>query len=96
MFCKSCEPEIVLICTLAKQFHGRKSNKTRESTLLCLGNFEEIMDLSHIYLAVLALHNKKLTQKVGCCVEPSLCCVYTLYCSIRERARGYLMDTTIL
>ena len=54
VFCKSCEPEIVfvLICTLAKQFHCRKSNKTRESTLLCFGNFGENIDLSHIYLAV--------------------------------------------
>ena len=34
MFCKSCEPEVVflLIYILAKQFHGRKSYKTREST----------------------------------------------------------------
>ena len=50
MFCKSCEREIVfvLIRTLAKQFHGRKSDKTRESTLLCFGYFEENIDLSHI------------------------------------------------
>ena len=54
VFCKSCEPEIVfaLICTLAEQFHVCKSYKTRESTLLCIGNFEENMDLSDIYLAV--------------------------------------------
>ena len=56
VFCKSCEPEIVfvLICILAKHFHGRKSYKTRESTLLYIGNFEENMDLSHIYLAVIS------------------------------------------
>ena len=55
MFCKSCDHEIVfvLICTLAEQFHVRKSYKTRESTLSCIGNFEENIDLSHIYLAVL-------------------------------------------
>ena len=57
VFCKSCEPEIVfvLICILAKQFHGRKSHKTCESTLLYIGNFEENTDLSHIYLAVIRL-----------------------------------------
>ena len=54
MFCKSCEPEIVfvLICTLAEQFHVYKFYKTRESTLSCIGNFEEIIDLSHIHLGV--------------------------------------------
>ena len=35
-----------------KQLHGHKSNKMRESTLSWIGNFEEKMDLSHIYLAV--------------------------------------------
>ena len=52
VFCKSCEPEIVfvLICILAKQFHGRKSYKTCESTLLCIGNLEENIDLSYIHL----------------------------------------------
>ena len=34
-----------------KQLHGHKSNKMRE-TLSWIGNFEEKMDLSHIYLAV--------------------------------------------
>ena len=54
-FVLSCEPEVVflLIYILAKQFHGHKSYKTRESTLLYIGNFEENIDLSHIYLAVL-------------------------------------------
>jgi hypothetical protein len=39
--CKSCEPEIVfvLICTLAEQFHVRKSYKICESTLSCIGHF---------------------------------------------------------
>ena len=36
----------------SKQTHGHKSNKMRESTLSWIGNFEEKMDLSHIYLAV--------------------------------------------
>ena len=35
-----------------KQLHGHESNKMRESTLSWIGNFEEKMDLSHIYLAV--------------------------------------------
>ena len=35
-----------------KQLYGHKSNKMRESTLLWIGNFEEKIDLSHIYLAV--------------------------------------------
>ena len=54
VFCKSCEHEIVfvLICTLAEQFHVHKSYKMHESTLFCIGNFEENIDLSHIYLAV--------------------------------------------
>jgi hypothetical protein len=54
VFCKSCEFEIVfvLICTLAEQFHVRKSYKTGESTLSCIGNFEENINLSHIHLAV--------------------------------------------
>ena len=52
--CKNCEPEIVfvLICTLAEQFHVRKSYKTRELTLVCIGNLEENIDLSRIDLAV--------------------------------------------
>ena len=54
MFCKSCEPDIVfvLICPLAEQFLGHRSCKTRESTMSCIGNFEENIDLSHIHLAV--------------------------------------------
>ena len=54
LFCKSCEHEIVfvLICTLAEQSHVRKSYKMRESTMLCIGNLEENINLSHIYLAV--------------------------------------------
>ena len=54
VFCKGCEHEIgfVLICTLAEQFHVRKSYKTRKSTLSCIGNFEENIDPSHFYLAV--------------------------------------------
>ena len=53
--CKSCEHEtvFVLICNLSKQFHVGKSYKTGESTLSCIGNFEENIDLSHIHLAVL-------------------------------------------
>ena len=56
VFCKSCDHEIVfvLICTLAEQFHVRKSYKTRESILSCIGNFEENIDLSHIYSAVMS------------------------------------------
>ena len=34
-----------------KQFHVRKSYKTHESTLPCIGNSEENIDLSCIYLA---------------------------------------------
>ena len=55
VFCKSCEPEIVfvLIFTIPEQFHVHKSYKTRESTLLCPGNFEGNINLSHIHSAVL-------------------------------------------
>ena len=59
VFCKSCEPMLcepeivlVLICPLAEQFHVHRSYETHESTMLCVGNFEENIDLSHIYLAV--------------------------------------------
>ena len=54
MFCNSCESEIVfvLICSLAEEFQVNNSFKTRESTLLCIGNFEENIDLSHFHLAV--------------------------------------------
>ena len=54
MFCKSCEHEIVFvsICALAEQFHAHKSYKTCESTLSYIGNFEENVYLSRIYLAV--------------------------------------------
>ena len=53
VFCKSCEYEtvFVLICNPAEQFHVRKSYKTHESTLSCIGNFEENINLSPIYLA---------------------------------------------
>ena len=54
LFRKSCEPEIVflLICPLAEQFHVHRSYKRRESPMSRIGNFEEKIDLSHIYLAV--------------------------------------------
>ena len=57
MFCKSCEPEIVfvLIFPLAEQFHVHRSYKTCESTMSCIGNFEENIDLSNIHLAVIDL-----------------------------------------
>ena len=53
-FCKSCKSKIVfvLICTLAEQFNVHKSYKTHEPTLLCIGNLEDTIDLSHIHLAV--------------------------------------------
>ena len=53
LFCKDCEPEIisVLIFPLAEQFHVHKSYKTLESTMLCIGNFEENIDLSHFHLS---------------------------------------------
>ena len=59
VFCESCVPEIVfvLISTLAEQFNVHKSYKTCESTLSCIGHFEENVDLSHIHLAVLVKKN---------------------------------------
>ena len=58
VFCKSCEPEIVfvLICPLAEQFHVHRSYKMRESTMSCIGNFDENVDMSHIHLAVYYRH----------------------------------------
>ena len=38
-----------------KQFHVHKSYKTCKSTLLCIGNSQENIDLSRIYSAVLWL-----------------------------------------
>ena len=52
VFYKSYEPEIVFVLICTEQFHDRKSYKTRESTLLCIGNFEENIDLSHFHLDV--------------------------------------------
>ena len=53
MFCKGCEHDFFFsICTLAEQFHVRKPYKTWESTLKCIGNFEENIEMPHIYLAV--------------------------------------------
>ena len=53
--CKSCEPEIVFICPLAVQlqFHVHRSYKICESTMSCIGNFEENIDLSPVHLVVL-------------------------------------------
>ena len=59
-----CEPEITPVLyhlenlqkSKQKQFHVQcsvhKSYKTRKWTSLCIGNFEENLDLSRIYLAV--------------------------------------------
>ena len=71
MFCKSCEhgwePEIAQKKSKQKttqeskqkQFHVHNyfgnSYKTHKSTLSCIGNSEENIDLSIIYLAVLFL-----------------------------------------
>ena len=54
VFCKCCAPEIVFLLTFtfAEQFHVYKSYKTHESTLSCIGNLEENLNLSHIHLAV--------------------------------------------
>ena len=65
VFCNSCEPicepEITPVFwesteIKTKQFHVQcsvhKSYKTRKWTSSCIGNFEENMDLSRIYLAV--------------------------------------------
>ena len=38
-----------LIFPLAEQFHVHRSYKTRESTMSSIGNFEENIDLSHMY-----------------------------------------------
>ena len=39
-----------------KQFQVRKSCKTHKSTLFCIENFEENIDMSRIHLAVPMLH----------------------------------------
>ena len=60
MFCKSCEPENVLKYSKQKtthkskqkQFQVRKSYKTCESTLSCVGNSEENINRSGSHLAV--------------------------------------------
>ena len=45
VFCKSCEPEtvLVLICPFAEQFRIHRIYKKRESTLSCIGYLEENM-----------------------------------------------------
>ena len=64
-FCKICELNtereivFVLICPLAEQFHVHRSYQMHESTMSCIGNFEENIDLSHIHLAVFGkVHSK--------------------------------------
>ena len=54
VFCKGCEHKIVfvLIFPLAEQFHILRPYKTCESTMSCIGNFEENIEMPHIYLAV--------------------------------------------
>ena len=57
---KSCEPESVLLPkSKQKQFQVQiqvhKSYKTRKSTLSCIGNYEENIDLSLIHLTVLRI-----------------------------------------
>ena len=66
VFCKSCDPEIVfvLISTVAEQFSVPKSYKTCELILLCVENFEENINLSHIHLAV-PMHNVDKPFKGG-------------------------------
>ena len=58
VFCKSCEPEIVLavLQIKTKKIHVRKPYKTREwsnKLSYCFGNFDENINLSRIFLAVL-------------------------------------------
>ena len=56
-----------------KQFHVQcsvhKSYKTRKWTSSCIGNFEENMDLSRIYLAVLSSLQVNLFQKLATSAE---------------------------
>ena len=49
-----------------KEFLDHRSYKTSESTLFCIGNFEENKDLSRIYLSVKCFQKSKQTflQKV--------------------------------
>ena len=63
MFCKCCEPLIVLKKSKQKttqkskqkQFHVCKSYRTPNSTLPCIGNSEENINLYCIHLAVTAV-----------------------------------------
>jgi hypothetical protein len=65
VFCKICDPEreteivfgsLFVVKTNQKQFHVHiqvhKTYKTRKSTLLCIGNFEENIVESRIHLGV--------------------------------------------
>ena len=66
VFCKSCEPKIVfvLICPLAEQFHVHRFYKMLESTMSCIGNFEENINLSHINLAVFTIIRRPLQTTI--------------------------------
>ena len=48
LFCQFCQ----YYKSKQKQFHVRKSYKTRKSTLFCIGNSEENIDRIHLELAV--------------------------------------------
>ena len=49
--------------TLAEQFQFHNSYKTRDSTFLHIGNFQENINLSHIYLAVTSLNSPMQTAE---------------------------------
>ena len=88
---------LVLICTLAEQFHVHKSYKTRESTMSCNGNFEENIDLSHIYLAVtvnLIQSCKQVTFYAISCVTNNIV-VYCLSLSVIYTLRLKVLTQTL-
>ena len=64
-----------------KQLHGHKSNKMRESTLSWIGNFEEKIDLSHIYLAV---QNRKKLKSFSFNKAVTLLEFCTVLCYLRS------------
>ena len=67
-----------LLNSTQKQLHGHKSNKMRESTLPKIGNFEEKIDLSRIYLVVSVLPSDLIVSKVRQNCFLSLQCSFLL------------------
>ena len=78
-----------------KQFTGHISNKMRESTLSWIGNFEEKIDLSRIYLAVVSrqiflFFFSNFTKEIDFSVTVCCCVLNLVICDDRRQYAKFL------